>query len=122
MPVTGLRLFLRDALEAAVAALGTLVITVPANLDDAKKEGIVISVAVAAAVIAVARRELLPLILEAISPKPPHERPTRLPRERSPAYASTRALDGRSLGRLLAVKDTWAAERGPARCPRRAGP
>jgi hypothetical protein len=65
----GLRLFLRDALEAAIAALGTLVITVPANLDDAKKEGIVISVAVAAAVIAVARRELLPLILEAISPK-----------------------------------------------------
>lgn len=70
MPITGLRLFLRDALEAAVAALGTLVITVPANLDDAKKEGIVISVAVAAAVIAVARRELLPLILDAISPKP----------------------------------------------------
>jgi hypothetical protein len=71
MPVTGLRLFARDALEAAIAAVATLVFTVPANLDDAKKEAIVVGVAIAAAVIAVARRELLPLILEAISPTPP---------------------------------------------------
>jgi hypothetical protein len=64
-----IRLFIRDAIEAALAALGTLVITVPSNIDDAKKEAIVIGVAIGAAVIAVARRELLPLLLDKIFPK-----------------------------------------------------
>lgn len=66
----GLRLFVRDAIEAAIAAVASLVITIPVNVDDAKRTALVVGTAVAAAVIAVARRELLPLILDAISPKP----------------------------------------------------
>lgn len=55
--------FLRDAAEAAIAAVGALVLTLPANMADAQKEAVVIAVAVGAAVIAVARRELLPMVL-----------------------------------------------------------
>lgn len=55
--------FLRDAVEASVAAVGALVLTLPANMADAQKEAVVIAVAIGAAVIAVARRELAPMVL-----------------------------------------------------------
>ena len=64
-----LRLFARDAIEAAIASLGSLVLTLPADVPDAQREAIVVGTAVAAAVIAVARRELLPIVLDWISPK-----------------------------------------------------
>lgn len=66
----GVRLFLRDAVEAAIAALLSLTITMPANIDEAKRTLVIIAFAVGSAIIAVARRELLPLVLEWISPKP----------------------------------------------------
>jgi len=66
----GVKRFIRDALEAAIAALGTLVLTVPTNIGEAKSEALIVSVAIGAAVIAVARREFLPLILNWISPAP----------------------------------------------------
>ena len=62
--------FLRDAIEAAIAAIGSLVITLPANLPQAQQEATVVFVAVAAAVLAVARRELLPIILNLFSSTP----------------------------------------------------
>ena len=54
--------FLRDAAEGSVAAVGALALTLPASLPDAQKEAVVIFTAVAGATIAVARRELLPII------------------------------------------------------------
>lgn len=67
----GMRLFIRDALEAAIVSAGALAFTIPANLDDAKRESLVVAVAVGSAVWAVARRELVPLILNWISPAKP---------------------------------------------------
>lgn len=57
------KLAVRDALEAGLAAAAGLAIALPTSLDDAKREALVVVVAVGAAVIAVLRRELLPWIL-----------------------------------------------------------
>lgn len=65
---SGVRLFVRDALEAAIAGAATILV-VPESVDDAKRIAVAVGVSVATAVVAVARRELLPLILNAISPK-----------------------------------------------------
>ena len=65
-----IRRFVRDALEAAAVALGTIVFVIPSTLDAAKAQALIAAVAVGAAVWAVARRELWPIILEWIWPKP----------------------------------------------------
>lgn len=57
----GVKSALRDLVEASIAAAASLTLTVPTNLGDAKKEAVVVSVAVLSAAIAVARRELLPI-------------------------------------------------------------
>lgn len=56
------KLFIRDAIEAGIAAAASLTLTVPANVADAKREGVIVGVAIAAAIVAVARRELLPYV------------------------------------------------------------
>jgi hypothetical protein len=71
---SGVRLFIRDAIEGAIAAVsglwvGGAVLGVPA-LQDIKAAGLVAVFAAGASIVATARRELLPLILDAISPKP----------------------------------------------------
>lgn len=67
---SGFLLFVRDALEAGIAAVaglwvGGTVLGVPA-LQEAKAAALAAVFAFGAAVVAVARRELLPLILDAI--------------------------------------------------------
>ena len=64
---SGVRLFIRDAIEAAIAGAAAIFF-IPANVDDAKRLGLAAGVAIGTAVVAVARRELLPIILNAISP------------------------------------------------------
>jgi hypothetical protein len=66
----GLRLFIRDALEAAIVALGTVSVVFPTSVKGAQEVGVVIAIAVGAAVWAVARRELLPILLNILWPKP----------------------------------------------------
>ncbi|HET7070145.1 MAG TPA: hypothetical protein VFI40_04930 [Nocardioides sp.] len=58
----GVRVALRDMVEAAIAAVMALTFFIPTNLADAKSEGEVVYFAVLAAIVAVARRELLPAI------------------------------------------------------------
>lgn len=64
------RLFIRDAIEAALAGVATIFF-VPESVDDTKRLAVAAAVAIVTAVVAVARRELLPIILNAISPNPP---------------------------------------------------
>ena len=64
------RLFVRDSIEAAVAVVAGLALTVPTGWDDLKRIATVAGTAAFVAVIAVGRRVLLPAILEWISPKP----------------------------------------------------
>lgn len=66
-----LRKFARDAIEAAIASVASLALTLPTSIPDAQKEALVIGVAVLSAVIAIARREVLPWVLEQISPTAP---------------------------------------------------
>ena len=68
---TGIRLFIRDALEAAAVSVGALTFAIPTTLDGAKALALVIAVAAGSAIWAVARRELWPILLNAIFPKPP---------------------------------------------------
>jgi hypothetical protein len=64
-----IRLFVRDALEAAFVTLGAVVFVAPTNLDDAKRQALILGAAIASAVYAVVRRELFPIILDAIAKK-----------------------------------------------------
>ena len=63
------RLFLRDSIEASVAVIAGLALTMPTGWDDAKRIATVAGVACLTAVVAVARRVLLPAILTWIYPK-----------------------------------------------------
>lgn len=58
----GVKLVLRDVLEAAIAAAGTLTFTVPLSVADARQQALVAWFAVSAAIIAVLRREALPAV------------------------------------------------------------
>lgn len=66
---TVLRQFVRDAIEGAIAAVLALALTMPASVDDAKRTATMVLIAVLGSTIAVARRLLLPYLLDWISPK-----------------------------------------------------
>lgn len=56
--------FLRDIIEGAITAVTALTLAFPTSLSDAKSQAIVVLVAVIGATVAVARRSLLPALLE----------------------------------------------------------
>ena len=62
LPV-GVTKAVRDALLAGVAAFIALNLAIPSTLDQAKAEGLIAILAVAAAVLAVVRVELLPALI-----------------------------------------------------------
>lgn len=64
----GVRYVIRDAIEGAITAVVALNLAIPSTLSEAHAEGLIAVVAIAGAVIAVARRELLPIILQWIAP------------------------------------------------------
>jgi len=55
--------FGRDAVEAAIAAVLVLNLSIPNNLDQAKAQAVIIGAAVFGAVVSVIRRELTPWVL-----------------------------------------------------------
>lgn len=65
------RLLIRDALEGAITAVIALNLAIPGSLIEAKAEGLTLAVAAGGAIIAVLRRELLPLILGLFSTPDP---------------------------------------------------
>lgn len=64
------RRFIRDAIEGSITAILALALTMPSSVDDAKRMAAMVAVAVIGATIACSRRELLPYLLDRISPKP----------------------------------------------------
>jgi hypothetical protein len=60
--------FIRDAIEGAITVVVALQVAFPNSLAEAKSIALTVFVAVAGAVIAAARRDLLPYLLEKIAP------------------------------------------------------
>lgn len=65
---TAVRLFLRDSIEAAVTLFVAMQLTLPSNVDDAKRQALIILTAICASTWAVFRRVMLPAILKWIYP------------------------------------------------------
>lgn len=72
----GVRLVIRDAIEGAIAAVVALNLAWPTGVAELKSQTMIVAVAAGGAILAVLRRELLPIILNWISPTKPDGSPT----------------------------------------------
>lgn len=61
---TGVKNVVRDAIEGGLSAIVALNLAIPGSLVDAKAEALTAVVAAAGAIIAVLRREALPIIVQ----------------------------------------------------------
>lgn len=61
--IYAVRAFVRDAVEGAVTAVAALNLVLPKDLPQAQGEASLVAIAVGAAVVAEARRDLLPLVV-----------------------------------------------------------
>jgi hypothetical protein len=65
-----IRFFVRDAIEGAITVVIALGIVFPNSVDEAKQVAITVGIAIGGAILAAARRDLLPYLLDKFFPKP----------------------------------------------------